>query len=300
MSDPLAEIVTLLQPQAPFSKLVTGAGPWRVSRVDTGQPFYLVVLSGRCLLTCQGNEPILLYKGDFALIPEAQGFSVASVDPEPLASMDTTPVELLRGEYQLGDHAVPSNVRMLVGHCEFHSADAALLVSLLPQLILVRGEDRLTTLVQLVRDESLAQRPARDVILAKLMEVLLLEVLRSSSATSPRAGLLRGMADERTSKALRLMHSKISYPWTVAELAKKSALSRSAFFERFRNQVGVTPMEYLLNWRMALAKSMLQSTQKRIADIAETVGYGSASAFSVAFTRHVGVPPSEYVGERLE
>lgn len=81
---------------------------------------------------------------------------------------------------------------------------------------------------------------------------------------------------------------------TVAQLAKEAALSRSAFFERFSRAVGLAPMAYLLNWRMALAKNMLQRGEVRIAEIAERVGYGSASAFSVAFTRHVGLPPARY------
>jgi len=80
----------------------------------------------------------------------------------------------------------------------------------------------------------------------------------------------------------------------VAQLAKEAALSRSAFFERFSRTVGVAPMEYLLAWRMALAKKWLGDKELGIADVAERVGYSSASTFSVAFTRHVGVPPARY------
>ncbi|HEX5344986.1 MAG TPA: AraC family transcriptional regulator, partial [Duganella sp.] len=103
----------------------------------------------------------------------------------------------------------------------------------------------------------------------------------------------RGLADERLAQALRRMHEEITAPWTVAQLAKEAALSRSAFFERFNRAVGVAPMEYLLRWRMAQAKHLLRR-QSSVAAVAEQVGYGSASAFSVAFTRHVGVPPARY------
>ncbi|MGF6309862.1 AraC-like DNA-binding protein [Bradyrhizobium sp. i1.8.4] len=96
------------------------------------------------------------------------------------------------------------------------------------------------------------------------------------------------------------MHESPTTAWTVAQLAKEAALSRSAFFERFNRAVGVAPMEYLLGWRLAMAESMLRQNRSGIAEIAERVGYGSASAFSVAFTRHVGPPPTQYARERAQ
>jgi len=83
-----------------------------------------------------------------------------------------------------------------------------------------------------------------------------------------------------------------------AQLAKEAALSRSVFFERFSRAVGVAPIEYLLAWRMALAKNLLRRKEAGIAEVAERVGYSSASTFSVAFTRHVGVPPARYAREQ--
>ena len=150
------------------------------------------------------------------------------------------------------------------------------------------------TLVKLVREESREQRPARDLVLARLLEVLLIEALRSTNAAAETAGLVRGLADTRLSVALRQMHESPEKPWTVAQLATAAALSRSAFFDRFSRIVGVAPMEYLLSWRMALAKNMLRQKGGGVAKVAERVGYGSASAFSVAFTRYVGLPPTQY------
>ncbi|AOW12704.1 AraC family transcriptional regulator [Hydrogenophaga crassostreae] len=297
MLDPLAEVVALLEPRAPFSKRVGGAGAWRVRRAETGQPFYCVVLEGSCWLTADGNEPVALDQGDFALIPAACGFAMTSHPPQASTdALETPPVMRPDGEVRLGVPSGPPDVRMLIGHCVFGSPDAALLVSLLPQLVVVRGEQRLATLVQLVREESRAQRPARDVILERLLEVLLIEALRSSEGTAAPPGLVRALADERLARAIRHMHENPAAPWTVAQLAQEAALSRSAFFERFNRAVGVPPMEYLMRWRMALAKNLLRDHKKAggMADIAEQVGYGSASAFSVAFTRHVGLPPSQY------
>ncbi|MFM0723322.1 AraC family transcriptional regulator [Paraburkholderia strydomiana] len=297
MIDPLAEVVTLLEPSARFSKLIHGASPWRTGRSNTGQPFYCVLLEGGCRIAIDGHDPIELQSGDFVLIPAAYGVSVSSLEPPP--GLDApAPVALGSGEFRIGPLGNPVDVRMMAGHCSFGSPDAPLLVSLLPQLVHVRGEQRLATLVQLVREESHEQRPAREVVLSRLLEVLLIEALRSTAGgTNASPGLVSGLADARLAAAIRGMHARPAYAWTVAELAKEAALSRSTFFERFSRAVGVAPMEYLLTWRMALAKDLLRRNEGRVAEIAERVGYSSASTFSVAFTRHVGRPPTRYARE---
>ncbi|SEN81589.1 transcriptional regulator, AraC family [Duganella sp. CF517] len=294
MIDPLAEVVSLLQPQARFSKVVVGAGAWRVRRAESGQPFYCAVIDGACELGVEAQPPVHLRQGDFVLIPSAHRFTMSGNEPMTPADAETEPVALPDGEFRLGRQDGPADVRLLIGHCAFDSPDAALLVSLLPRLVHVRGERRLATIVELVGDESRARRPARDVILARLLEVLMIEALRSAAHTAASPGLLRGLADERLAVAIRHMHESMTRPWTVAQLAKESAMSRSAFFERFSRAVGVAPMEYLLAWRMACAKHLLRTEEGGVADVARRVGYGSASAFSVAFARHVGSPPARY------
>lgn len=294
--DPLAQVVTLLQPGAAFSKLASGAGKWIVRRADAGRPFYCVVLDGASRLAVAGHEPMTLERGDFVLIPSAFKFTVSSLEP-PRGKRDTAHVVLPDGEVRHGDPSAAPNVRMLVGYCAFGSPDARLLVSLLPELVHVRGDSRLAILVQLVRDESRQQRPGRDVILSRLLEVLLIEALRSAAGPKASPGLLRGLADERLAAAIRRMHESPTKAWTVAQLAKEAALSRSAFFERFSRAVGVAPMEYLLSWRMALAKDLLRRKKVSVGDVAQQVGYSSASTFSVAFSRHVGVPPTHYARE---
>lgn len=300
MIDPLAEVVTLLQPNAGRSKVISGAGPWRSRRSEAGQPFYCAILDGACRFAINGREPLVLQGGDFILIPEAYDFAASSLEAVPTDYRETAPVALANGEFRHGAQDRAPDVQLLVGHCSFASPDANLLVSLLPQFVHVRGEKRLATLVQLVGEESRARRPAREVVLARLLEVLLIEALRSTAETDASPGLLRGLADERVAVAMRCMHESMTRPWTVAQLAKEAALSRSAFFERFSRTVGVTPMEYLLTWRMASAKNLLLKNEGGIAEVAERVGYGSASAFSVAFTRHVGLPPTQYAREQMQ
>jgi AraC-like DNA-binding protein len=244
-----------------------------------------------------GQAAITLEKGNFVLIPAAFDFATSSIEPMPSPKGASVPTEIRPGHFRLGRQEGVADVRMLLGYCSFGSPDAVLLVSLLPELIHVQGEERLTTLLQLVNQESRANRPGREAILARLVEVLLIEALRSSSSAKATPGLLRGLADARLAGALRLMHDRPTWPWTVPELAKEVALSRSIFFERFRAAVGVAPMEYLLQWRMALAKDLLRRHSGRVSDVAQRVGYSSASTFSIAFARYVGSPPATYARE---
>ncbi len=297
MIDPLAEVVTLLQPSARFSKLVVGAGAWRITRSDEGQPYYCVMLDGGCRIVVGERDVVALQSGDFVMIPMAHDYVVSSLKPPP-EGIETPPVMLGESRFRVGSQSGPADVRMLIGHCHFASPDAGLLVSLLPRLVHVRNGHRLAALMKLVNEESRAERPARDVVLSRLLEVLFIEALRATAETAAMPGLVQGLSDARLADAIRAMHERPSHAWTVAELAGVSALSRSAFFERFRKTVGVAPMVYLLAWRMALAKQWLRQGQRRIAEIAERVGYRSASAFSVAFTRQIGLSPGQFARQQ--
>jgi AraC-like DNA-binding protein len=296
MPDPLAQVVGLLQPNASFSKLVIASGAWAMRRSDDGRPFYCAVLEGAFRLSIAGREPITLEQGDFVLLPESYDFTASSLEAPP-KGVALQRVEVSPGVFRIGSPDAPPTVRMLVGHCAFGANDAKLLVSLLPQLVHVHGQGRLTTLVEQVNGETRANRPGRDVVLSRLLEVLLIEALRSTTGPTPPPGLLRGLADDHLAVALRGMHDRPTRGWTVVELAREAGLSRSTFFERFRREVGVTPMEYLLAWRMALAKDLLRREKGSVAKVAERVGYSSASTFSVAFSRHVGIPPIQYMRE---
>ncbi|KAK0361299.1 hypothetical protein LTR94_023910 [Friedmanniomyces endolithicus] len=293
MGDPLAQIVSLLRPDLSFSKYIETAGAWRVRRSEEGRPFFSAVLEGRVQLEVPGHAPLVLEANDFILIPSAHDFVSSSYDLAPDAPVSTAPVEIRPNIFRFGDPDAPVEVRMLVGYCDFGSSDAALLLSLLPTLVHVRGDDRLATVAKLAAQELRSDRPAREAIVARLMEVLFIETLRTAGSKGV-SGLLRGLGDERIAQAIRSMHETPHANWTIDTLADQAALSRSAFFDRFRRAVGQSPMDYLLQWRMTLAKDLLHRETGSIAEIARQIGYGSASAFSTAFTRHVGQPPSQY------
>ena len=295
MADPLADVIALLQPRAVFSKGISGAGRWGVRYTEFGHPSFCVVLEGQCLLAVDGQDVITLEAGDFVLMPATPGFTLSGFDPMATpVRIDPKTAPTPTGEVRHGRPDGPPDVRLLGGFFVFDSPDAALLVSLLPALMHVRGIERLSVLVQLVNGESREQRAGGDLVLSRLVEILLIEALRSTAGDDTPPGLLRGLADPRMAQAMRHMHAEPERAWTVPQLAQAAALSRSAFYERFMRTVGVPPMEYLLAWRMALAKTLLRRRELPIAEVAERVGYGSASTFSTAFSRHVGQAPGRY------
>ncbi|HTE53779.1 MAG TPA: AraC family transcriptional regulator [Kofleriaceae bacterium] len=294
MGDPLSEVIALLRPRTVFSKRISGAGRWGVRYSEFGQPSFCAVLEGSCRLAVDGERALTIEGGDFVLLPATPGFTLSGferVRPERIdPKVTTAPAE----EVRHGTRGGRPDVRLLGGYFLFDSPDAALLVSLLPAVVHVRGVERLSVLVRLVGDESIERRSGRDLVLTRLVEVLLIEALRSTPGEDAPPGLLRGLADARLAPAIRQMHGQLARSWTVAQLARTAALSRSAFFDRFTRTVGLTPMDYLASWRMAVARNLLRRQDLGIAEVAERVGYASASTFSTAFSRRVGQPPGRY------
>jgi AraC-like DNA-binding protein len=294
MTDPLAQIIELLRPRTVFAKGISGAGRWAVSYSEFGHPGFCAVIDGRCRLAVEGEKPVVLEAGDFVLLPATPAFTMSSLDAATAKRIDPKVAQTPDEEIRHGRRDGPADVRLRGGYFMFDSPDAALLVSLLPAMIHIHGDARLAALVRLFGDEAGAQRAGRELVLARLVEVLLIEALRSTQGKDAPAGLLRGLADARVAPALRQMHGDPRRSWTVEELAVEAGLSRSAFFDRFTRTVGLRPMEYLMAWRMALAKDFLRGSDMALDEVARRVGYGSASTFSTAFSRHVGQPPGRF------
>jgi AraC-like DNA-binding protein len=292
--DPLAEVIALLKPGAIVSKGISGAGRWAVRYSAFGHPGFCVVLEGGCRLAVDGEEAVDLAEGDFVLLPATPAFTMSSLAPAVPVQVDPRAAAALTEEVRHGRAEGPPDLRLLGGHFVFGAPDAALLVSLLPRMIHIRGNPRLSALVRLVGEEAAARNAGRDLVLARLVEVLLIEALRAGRRGGAPSGLMRGLGDPRIAGALRQLHADPRRAWTAGELAGLAGMSRSAFFDRFHRLVGVRPMEYLVAWRMALARNLLRSRSMSLDEVAHRVGYGSASTFSIAFSRHVGQPPGRY------
>lgn len=294
MSDPLSDVIALLQPRAVFSRRISGAGRWAVAYSPFGHPSFCIVLEGKCRLAVNGERALTIEAGDFVLMPATPGFTISGFESVRAVRMNPQSSAARVGEIRHGTPRVKPDVVMLGGWFEFDSPNAQLLVSLLPTLVHLRGAERLQMLVRLIGDESAAVRSGRDLLLTRLVEALLIEALRAKPEEDAPPGLLRGLADAQLARALRQMHAYVSRSWTVAGLASASAMSRSAFYEKFTATLGIPPMEYLLQWRMTVARTLLQAGDLQVSEVAESVGYASTSAFSVAFSRVVGVAPSRY------
>lgn len=296
LEDPLSSVVTLLKPAISISKLVEAGGPWLVERHDMASPFYCAIVEGVCRIAVQGQTPVTLRAGDFILIPDLQGFTMTGGVPLE-RRMPVQPLEIGPGRVRLGPPDAHVEMRALVGHCRFDAPASGLLVSLLPEMIHVSRHDRLMALVPVIHEETRANRPGRDMILTRLLEVLLIEALRSGSAVDMPPGLLRGLSDPQLSAALQRIHAQAGGEVSVATLAKDAGMSRSGFFEKFRKEIGRAPMEYVTVWRMAIAKTLLRQRKLSNAEVALRVGYGSASAFGMAFVRHEGLSPGVFAGK---
>ncbi len=297
--DPLSSVVALLKPKPSISKMVEAGGPWRVERHDLSSPFYCAVVEGGCHLEITGRDPVELVAGDFVLIPDLQSFAMYG-EAAPMPRAAHLPIETGPGRFRLGPSNAPVEVRVLVGHCRFEAPGKELLLSLLPEMIHVRGEERLMALVPVIHDETRSDRLARTMILERLLEVLFIEALRSNSGATLLPGLLRGLSDPQLAGALRQIHADMTGSLSIADLARNVGMSRSGFFERFRKEVGKAPMEYAATWRMAVAKQLLLDGGLTNTEIALQIGYGSASAFGLAFMRHEGMSPGAFARSHKE
>lgn len=294
MGDPLSEVVRLLKPRAVFANAISGKGSWAVRYSRYGLPSFCIVLKGSALLEVDGHAPITISAGDFVLLPTTPGFTLSSPLAGSTVHLDPNVAATRRGELRYGKRGGSPDMRSLGGSFQLDCANPGLLVSLLPEVVHVRGSPRLSQLVRMVGEESTGHEPGSEFMLSRLAELLLVQAMRSTTAGSAPAGLLRGLGDERLARALTRMHARIDHPWTVDQLASIAALSRSTFFERFTRVVGAPPMEYLLSWRMEIARQLLRGNDLSIVEISERLGYGSPSAFSVAFSRQVGQSPGRY------
>ena len=266
---------------------------------------YHVLTEGRCFANIIGQEPItveageviVFTRGDPHVLSSSPGMRSDSVAAETLAGVTAgqLPFSINYG----GDGPISAKVV-----CGFLACDARPFNPLLDNLPPViksgdpaDGEARwLGQFIRLATMESAEKRAGGEGVLAKLSELMFIEVIRRYLADLPpeRAGWLAGLRDPFVGKALSFMHARPTHAWTIETLAKDVGLSRSVLAERFADLVGMPPMHYLAKWRMQIAAGLLGRGNANIATVAAEVGYASEAAFSRAFKKMVGVPPSDW------
>ncbi len=297
MTDPLTDLVGLIRPRAMLWKRIECTGQWAIGFPAGTDITFGTVTQGGCYLI-HGDTLLELTAGDFLLLCGHSAFSFASgpgirpVDGEAL--MVDSPDNVITI-----NSGTSNPVRLIGGNFLLDAANSSLVLDLVPDLVHLRDTDgigRITRLMDLIGDEAAADRPGSDFILTRMVEIMLVEALRGqpTGLGAPRRGLLSGLDDPPIAAALRAIHGDVRRGWTVADLAATAHLSRSVFAARFTDRVGATPVSYLLGWRIALAKDALGKGDRTIDEVAHSVGYGSASAFSTAFRRVTGSSPGRY------
>jgi AraC-like DNA-binding protein len=296
--DALSAFVTLLKPQAIVATIVRGGGRWGVRYSAFGHPAFALVLKGPCWLAPDGVPAMTLETGDFVLFPTTPAFTLASDAKAKPKALEPVPSGQSVDEVFHGDASAAPSVSLLGGYFAFDPVNAPLLRELLPGMLLIRASDpaidSVAPVVELIKREALKQRAGHTLVLARLVEVLLVEALRSAPAELTATGLLAGLRDAQLAAALRGIHTQTAQPWTLVTLARAAGMSRSSFAERFARVVGAPPLNYLLHWRLAVARTMLARGERSVAEIALAVGYESASGFSTAFSRETGRSPKEF------
>jgi AraC-like DNA-binding protein len=267
--------------------------PWGL-RLSGIQLAVHAVVQGRVWLwTSEGGEPVELTAGDLALV---RGRSDHFIAHEPGASC-VSPDEFRLRHAADREEADVRGALFLCGAYQFAGDIGAGLVDALPPVLALTAnlDDPIHSVVALLSREITHADPGQQTVLDRLLDVLVVMGLRTGLARSANApAWFRAASDERLSRPLQAMHEDPSKPWTVEDLAKLGHLSRASFARSFQQVLGQTPMHYLTDWRMTLARDLLLTDDLPIAQIAEQVGYSSQYAFATAFRRHHGQPPRRW------
>lgn len=299
-NDPVADVIGLLRPHA-VGQCVHAGGRWAVRFESFPHVRFGTVVQGEVWLSIEGSEPVVLRRGDFFLLGNPPRYTLGSdVRARPRAAK-TLLAASSDGAIRIGD-ARDEDSFICGGHFSFDDPNASLLLDVLPTLVHVPAGDprgqRFAQLSCLLVAEVESSAVGGALVIDRLAQVLFVHMLRAhadqpSRTTSP-AGWLAALRDDRIGAALRAMHGDVTRRWTVDELAKISGLSRSAFANSFKSRVGRAPLDYLIEWRMAIARDALRRGTHSISELAFATGYESESAFSTAFRRVVGASPKQF------
>ena len=301
MTDPLTDVLSLLEAQSSVSTGLKAGGDWslRVGRHD-GLKFN-AVRSGCAWLAIEGrDEAIELKGGDCFLLARGLPFTLATdlaIPPVDAADVFDTDAPIAT----IGDGA---DFHVVGGKMVLDPTSSAILTDTLPDCILLPNTSPRATSMRWLLERFVAEadgvEAGNGASAANLMHLMFIELIRAHLSLSGESsgGWLYALSDPKVGKALRLMHAAPTHNWTLPELADSIAMSRSSFAQHFRSRVGMPPLEYLLKWRMRLARRDLQKLRQPIAEVSRRYGYGSESAFGNAFKRVFGESPRRSVTGR--
>jgi len=288
--------------------------PWcyQSPRADSAAPLlepnaervviFHLITEGECFVELGDEKPVRLIAGDAVIFPQGDAHLMTSQPGLPPASGGARLDQVLaRRPRQIAYGGGGATTRLVCGYLACDARLAKMLLAGLPRIVRVnvRGSNAgawLEASVRYALAEARSPRPGGAGVLAKLAEVLFIEVLRlyMNEQGEGRTGWLAGVGDRIVGAALNALHRRPAHAWTLEELASEAATSRSVLAERFQHLVGSSPMQYLTQWRMLLAANLLSGSNAPLARIAEDVGYQTDTAFSRAFRREYGTPPAAW------
>jgi AraC-like DNA-binding protein len=267
--------------------------------------FHLIT-AGECYVELGSAPAVHLTAGDVVVFPQGDAHRMSSQPGLPAPRGTALERVLARRPRQIAYGGGGAATRLVCGYLACEARLAQLLLAGLPPLVRVnmRGSNAgawLETSVRYALAEARSPRPGGAGVLAKLAEVLFIEVLRiyMNEQGEGRTGWLAALNDRIIGAALSALHRKPAHAWTLEELARAAGSSRSVLAERFQQLVGTPPMQYLTQWRMLLASNLLARSNASLASIAHDVGYQTDTAFSRAFRREFGTPPATWRRSRV-
>ena len=299
--DPLTQLIKLLRPHGLRWKRLDATGDWALQFREHDGMSFCMVGKGKCEIQLEGQHREHLSEGDLVLLNAPPSWVLMNGVDAELEDFEATYAGVDGNTALVGKPDSRPLTQLLGGQISFGPGDIKLLQDVLPAIVRISTRDhpssrRLPQVLDWIGEEAVSERPGRGLILERLLEVMLVEALRVNPLDSGIThGLLAAVTDAQLAAALQVMHANFQRNWTVTELASVSRMSRSAFAEKFSRVVGLAPIEYLLNLRMAIAKDTLLFTEKRASEIAFLCGYQSVAAFSTAFRRIFGSSPGAYV-----
>ena len=293
--DVLSDVLDALRLESTVFAHGSIARPWGI-RTEAHQDFaFHVVADGECWLDVDGTAPLKLGAGDVVIVSRGRGHALR--DERTSRAM---PLEEFLSTGGFATRAAKDGTRLVCGCFQLESLpDDPLLASLPPVMharSLVHEVAWLGQTIDVLDRESASEEPGARTVVNRLCDALFVFVLRRLLAELPAGekSWLHALVDPNLGPALRAIHEKPADPWTVADLASRAGMSRSAFAAHFADVIGEAPIEYLSRWRLRKAASMLRAGNAGIAEIAANVGYDSEAAFSKAFKRSIGITPGAF------
>ncbi len=296
-SDPLSDVLALLQVRSGAALRMTAGGPWALRFPAYPYLKFIAQLRGTLFVQVEGDaQPYRLDAGDCLLMRSGRPY-VTSTDLALPAQDGTAHFAALRGDaISWGDPDAADGMEMVAGRFEFDASQRDLLEQVVPPELHISADAQaapaLRALLDLYGKEAGAPDAGARLVTDGLARIALVQALRAPGDS--QHGWLAALADPKIGAALRLLHGAPERRWSVEALAQETAMSRSALALRFRQLVGLAPLQYLQAWRMRLARQALHAEDTPVATIAWRLGYASESAFSAAFKRSSGYAPGLY------